>query len=198
MKFSKLAVCLLVILISAKADADQALPLGRWIKDAENILRGQTSAAVLSMRIKKETYQRDYDLMVLTDDRSASSKVMIKMLGPALWRGNVTLKVDDKITFYDPRSNRVTVMGSSMLGDNWMGSHFTNDDLMRETDLSKHYTNELVEQGPGQDEVGASVTRYRIRLAPKPIAPVAWGKVIYRLYLDQNRRVFPEQLDYYA
>ncbi|WP_179958372.1 outer membrane lipoprotein-sorting protein [Chitinimonas arctica] len=184
-------------LCATASAAPDAPPLAQWIKQAETILRGDTSAAIMNMKIKKEAYQRDYDLMVLTDDRSASNKVLIKMLGPALWRGNATVKVDDKISFYDPRNSRVTVMGSSMLGDSWMGSHFSNDDLMRETDLSRHYEYELLQQQAGQEEGLGAVKRYTVKLSPKPTAPVAWGKVIYQLYLDNQQQAYPRQLDYF-
>ncbi len=187
----------LLLSLAAHASAADSLPLQQWIKQAETILRGDTSAAIMSMKIKKEAYQREYDLMVLTDDRAESSKVLIKMLGPALWRGNATVKVDDKISFYDPRNSRVTVMGSSMLGDNWMGSHFSNDDLMRETDLSRHYDYQLLQQQAGQEEGIGAVRHYTIKLSPKPTAPVAWGKVVYQLYLDGQQRAYPKQLDYF-
>lgn len=179
------------------AQADEPLPLGPWIQEAENILRGKTSAAVMSMKIKKASYEREYDLLVLTDDRSESGKVLMRLLGPALWRGNATLKVGDRISFFDPRTSRITVMGSSMLGDNWMGSHFTNDDLMRETDLARHYRYELLGSQPATDETGAPVTQHRIKLTPLPQAPVAWGKVVYRLNVAGDKRVYPVRLDYY-
>ncbi|CAG1018069.1 hypothetical protein BURC_02797 [Burkholderiaceae bacterium] len=187
--FASLAAC-------AGALADE-LPLGEWIHEAEHILRGKTSAAVMSMKIKKASYEREYDLLVLTDDRSDSGKVLMRMLGPALWRGNATLKVGDRISFFDPRTSRITVMGSSMLGDNWMGSHFTNDDLMRETDLARHYRYELLASQPATDESGAAVTQYRIQLTPLPQAPVAWGKVVYRLNVAADRRVYPLKLEYF-
>lgn len=171
--------------------------LGRWIHEAEHVLRGNTSAAVVSMRIKKTSYEREYDLVVFTDDRTEGSKVLMRMLGPALWRGNATLKVADRISFFDPRTSRITVMGSSMLGDNWMGSHFTNDDLLRETDLAKHYRYELLSSQPGADESGAPVVQHRIRLTPLPHAPVAWGQVIYRLDVNADKQAVPVRLEYF-
>jgi hypothetical protein len=183
--------------VPALAQTHDAATLGRWIHDAERVLRGQTSAAVMSMKIKKASYEREYDLLVMTDDRTESGKVLIRMLGPALWRGNATLKVGDRISFFDPRTNRVTVMGSSMLGDNWMGSHFTNDDLMRETDLAKHYRYELLGSQQVNDDGGAQATQHRIQLTPLPQAPVAWGKVVYRLNVAADKQVVPVRLEYF-
>lgn len=181
---------------AAAPNPDEAT-LGRWIHEAENALRGKTSAAVIAMKIKKASYERDYELLVLSDERGDSSKVLMRMLGPALWRGNATLKVGERISFFDPRTSRVTVMGSSMLGDNWMGSHFTNDDLMRETDLARHYAYQLLDSEATRDEAGEPVTRYRIQLSPLPQAPVAWGKVVYRLDVGADRRALPLKLEYF-
>ncbi|AOZ02116.1 hypothetical protein BKK81_22650 [Cupriavidus sp. USMAHM13] len=171
--------------------------LAQWIYGAEHILRGKTSAAVMSMTIKKTSFEREYDLLVMTDDRAPAAKVLLRMLGPALWRDNATLKVGDKISFYDPRTNRITVMGNSMLGDNWMGSHFTNDDLMRETDLSRHYSYVLVGSAPGKDAAGQPVEEHTIALAPLPTAPVSWGKVLYRLYVGADRQAYPRRVEYF-
>lgn len=190
-----LAVSGLVACTVAQA-ADNA-SLQRWIHDAEHILRGKTSAAVMNMKIKKSSYEREYDLLVQTDDRTESGKVLMRMLGPALWRGNATLKVGDRISFFDPRTSRITAMGSSMLGDNWMGSHFTNDDLMRETDLARHYAYELLGSQAGVDETGAAVIQYQIQLSPLPQAPVAWGKVIYRLNVGADKQAYPLRLEYF-
>lgn len=182
------------------AEAVSEAALSQWIHEAERVLRGRSSAAVMKMHIERSDYQRSYDLMVLSDDRSEPGKVLIRMLGPALWRGNATLKVGERISFYDPRSRRITVMGSSMLADNWMGSHFSNDDLMRETDLARHYGYELLQKTRDKDELGRPVERALLRLSPKPAAPVAWGKVEYQLQLLENGKgasVLPLQVDYF-
>ncbi|MBE0370870.1 MULTISPECIES: outer membrane lipoprotein-sorting protein [Pseudoalteromonas] len=173
----------------SKAQTD--LPLGLWIDNAERILRAQTSASVLKMNINKAEYQRDFTLLVLTDDRNDTQKVMVRMLGPALWRGNMTLKIDDRISFFEPRNKRTTIMSSSMLASSWMGSHFSNDDLMRETDLARHYSYEAKEAWQKDAR-----NYHLIELTPQPSAPVVWAKVLYRLYID-NDRVFPEQVTYY-
>lgn len=166
--------------------------LGALVQKAENVLRHDTSAAIVSMEIKKEDYERQFDLLVLTDDRGDANKVLMKMLGPALWRGNVTLKVDNKITFYEPRNKRKTVMGNSMLTDNWMGSHFTNDDLLRETELAKHYFYKeisVVNRDGNQD--------IAIALTPKPDSPVSWGRVEYQLSVTEGGESLPLAVKYF-
>jgi len=181
--------------VASQADQDPAL--ARRIDEAERALRGQTSVAALKMLIERSDFQREYDLVILTDDRQDPNKVLIRLLGPALWRGNSTLKVGDRISFYDPRSRRITVMGSSMLSDQWMGSHFTNDDLMRETDLVRHYTYQLLDRLPARDELDRDVQRLTIQLRPKPAAPVSWGRVLYQLQFQESEAALPLKVDYF-
>jgi len=183
----------------AAGESSDTQQTAQRIREAETALRGKTSMGVMKMTIKRSDYERTYDLLVMSDDRSDEGKVLIRMLGPALWRGNATLKVGDRISFYDPRTRRTTVMGNSMLGDNWMGSHFTNDDLMRETDLSRHYSYEVQAQEKTKDALGQPVQRWRIQLLPKAGAPVAWGRVLYQLDVGEqpHSRALPVQVDYF-
>jgi hypothetical protein len=67
---------------------------------------------------------------------------------------------------------------SSMMMGSWMGSHFTNDDLVRESRLEDDYTFELEER---QGDDGSAL--YHLTLLPRPEAPVVWGKVV--LEIDQ-------------
>ncbi len=184
-------------LTALAADQPSTSDLGSLIQSAETVLRGETSAAVVHMKVKKSTYERDYDLLILSDDRQKASKVFIRMLGPALWRGNATLKVGNRVSFFDPRTNRTTVMGSAMLADNWMGSHFTNDDLLRETDLSKHYKYEPMDLEATDKQSAIEGTHHRIRLTPLPDAPVSWGEVHYHLVVTSAKEVLPISLDYF-
>ena len=59
-----------------------------------------------------------------------------------------------------------------MMMQSWMGSDFTNDDLVKESSLVKDYTKEIV----GEEEV-QGYDCYKIQLTPKPDAPVVWGKI---------------------
>jgi len=64
----------------------------------------------------------------------------------------------------------VRVMGS------WMGSHFTNDDLVKESRLIEDYEIEIAFEGEREGE-----QVWELRLVPKPEAPVVWGRIDYRV-----------------
>ncbi len=159
------------------------------------MLRGKTTAALLTMRVHKKSYDRSYSMVYWGDERGGTSRALIKVLGPARWRGHGTLKVGSRLSLYDPSSDRITVLSSSMLGDNWMGSHFTNDDLVKETDLAKDYVPHMLKTWVA-DANGKPARYYRIRLDPTPRAPVAWNHITVQLY-EQGTHVIPTREEYY-
>ncbi len=165
------------------------------IHRADRVLRGKTSAAVVKMRIKTDDYDRSYD-MVIWDDARKGDKSLVKILGPAMWRGYGTLKVGDRLLSYNPRNDHVTVVGSSMLGDAWMGSHFSNDDLVKETQLDVHYDYQIVKEWDGDGGAFGPARWYRLKLVPKPRAPVVWGAIEMVLY-EQGDLVIPTTMAYF-
>jgi len=190
-------VVLAVVLLVALGGQAEAEPLSKLINKADMVLRGVSSAGVFTMEIKTQSYQRSFKIVMWDDSTDpVKERSLIKILGPALWRGNGTLKVGDQLKIYNPRTNHVAVVSNSMLGDSWMGSHFTNDDLVKETRLARHYRHKLLKKWSGRNEKGESVTFYRVRLTPKPTAPVAWGKIVYELWA-RGDVVVPTQATYY-
>ena len=189
-----LGLCLLFAPAAARAGEGGA-DLDALIKKADMVMRGKTSAGVFSMKVKTASFTRSFKI-VMWDSSAGKDRTLMKILGPALWRGNGTLKVGSKLKMFNPRSNHITVVGSSMLGDSWMGSHFTNDDLVKETRLEKHYKKALIKKWPGKDEQGKAVTYYLVRLTPRPTAPVAWGKITYTLW-EREGLVIPTEARYF-
>lgn len=59
-----------------------------------------------------------------------------------------------------------------MMMQSWMGSDFTNDDLIKESSIVEDYTHSIV----GDSTIlGREV--YKIQLIPKPESAVVWGKI---------------------
>jgi len=173
------------------------LDLTTLVQRADRILRGKSSAAVLHMDVKTQSYERTYKMVLWDDSSGGTDKTLVKILGPASWRGYSTLKVGNQLEFFDPKTNHVQVVGNSMLGDSWMGSHFSNDDLVKETSLSAHYTASLIESHTANNERGEPVQYYRINLVPKPTAPVVWARIEFELW-QRGNVVLPVQSQYFS
>jgi Outer membrane lipoprotein-sorting protein len=174
----------------------QAGELEELIGKADRVLRGTTSAAVLKMEIKTKSYSRSYKIVLWDDSSGREDKTLVKILGPASFRGYATLRIGNQLKFYDPKTDHVQVVGQSMLGDSWMGSHFSNDDLIKETRLARDYSASLLDRHEGKNELGDVATFYKIRLFPKPSAPVAWGRITFELF-RHGAAVLPVETDYF-
>ncbi len=166
------------------------------VRRADMALRGDSSAAVFSMDIKTKSYERSYSIVAWDDRKGKKARSLIKILGPALWRGYGTLKVGSQLKIYNPKTNHIAVVQSSMLGDAWMGSHFSNDDLVKETELARDYDVELLDENTGTSGLGKDSTILRAALRPRPTAPVAWARIEYTIAVKGDV-VIPVQADYF-
>ena len=100
-------------------------------------------------------------------------KSLIRILAPKKEKGTTTLRVGNEIWNYLSKVNRVIKLPSSMMSATWMGSHFTNDDLVKETRMAEDYTFELTFRGERDGRKILEITCH-----PKPDAAVVWGKVM--------------------
>ena len=188
-------VLLVVIGILLWATPARAETLNELVRRADMIYRGKTSAAVMTMAVKTKSFDRSYKIVAWDDSRSGD-RTLIRILGPAAWRGHGTLKIGEQLKLFDPKTDRIQVVGHSMLGGSWMGSHFTNDDLVKETRLARDYTLSLIKKWEAPAPVGGNATYYRIAMTPKPSAPVAWGKIVYELW-ESPKAIAPASATYY-
>jgi hypothetical protein len=76
-----------------------------------------------------------------------------------------------------------------MMAASWMGSHFTNDDLVKESRMADDYTFKITFSGEMEGQEIVEVTCY-----PKPDAAVVWGKVLVRAL---RRQYLPLFIKYY-
>lgn len=189
LRFSFVAFVVIATLgIAARVHAGE---LEKLVEQADMGYRGSSAAAVIAMEVKTKSYSRSYRIVMWTDDRKDKDRTLVKILGPSLWRGFGTLKIGNALKLYDPKSNHVTVVSNSMLGDSWMGSHFSNDDLVKETRLAEDFALALDKKW----QEGAAV-HYRVVLSPKPTAPVPWDKIVYELAMEGGA-VWPVKVEYY-
>jgi len=168
-------------------DAEQAAkPTVEELLDAtDDIQRGESSTAVMSMAVKTDRYERSMKMRALS---KGEEKSLIVILEPAKDAGIATLKVDDNLWNYMPKVDRTMKVPAGMMSGSWMGSHFSNDDLVRNSRLRDDFTYEVTEE-PAADGTGQWV----IELVPKPDAAVVWGKVKVTIRPDK----IPTSIEYF-
>ena len=141
------------------------------ISKAEDLIKGNTSKGSFKMTIITPDYTRE---MVMDSWWVGNDKSLIVIKSPKKEAGNKTLKIGNEIWSYLKNTETTIKIPPSMMLQSWNGSDFTNDDLVRESNISKDYNKEIVAEEPINGE-----KCWKIELTPKPDAPVVWGKLYY-------------------
>ncbi len=168
-----------------------ATPLGgqtaREIIDrVDRLLRGESSHGRVEMAIATEHWSRSLEMEVwsLGVDHS-----LVRVTSPAREAGMATLKADQEVWNYLPRVDRTIKVPPSLMMGAWMGSHFTNDDLVKESRIIEDYDIEIAFEG---ERDGVEV--WEFLLTPKPEAPVVWGRIEEEVRQDD---LMPTWVRYY-
>ncbi|WP_372647864.1 outer membrane lipoprotein-sorting protein [Draconibacterium sp.] len=140
------------------------------IKQADEKFRGESSRGEMTMIIERPGWSRTVSMKNWTLGNDYS---LIYITAPAKEKGQVFLKRDKEMWNWVPNIERMIKIPPSMMMQSWMGSDFTNDDLVKESQMAKDYSNKLL----GEEEVDG-YSCYKIELIPHEDAPVVWGKVI--------------------
>jgi len=140
------------------------------IEKSDQKLRGETSKATIKMTIVRPSWERE---MTMKSWSKGTEYSLIIVEAPARDKGTGFLKREKELWNWQPTIDRTIKMPPSMMMQSWMGSDYTNDDLVRESSIVTDYTHELM----GEEEVDGRMC-YKIKLIPKPDAPVVWGEII--------------------
>ena len=151
----------------------------------DDLYRAQSSYSSMRMTVVKERGTRELEMEAWSkgDDES-----LIVIRSPAREAGTATLRTEEGLWNYAPRADRLIRIPSGLLSDSWMGSHFTNDDLMRETSYLDDYDAVL------SWEEREGVRYLKATLTPKPDAPVVYSHMIFLVTPDDW---VPVRTEYY-
>jgi len=163
----------LLLVASAAADEPDATSV---VRDAINHWRGLASDSVMTMVIHRPDWERSMTMRAWTkgDDRS-----LVRVLEPRKDRGNGTLTDDNSMWSFSPKVNRVIKIPSSMMGQSWMGSDFSNKDVARADDIVDEYEHTMLSTEQVDD-----VMVYEIESIPHEEAAVVWGRELLRIRED--------------
>lgn len=139
----------------------------------ENLYRSKSSRSRVEMTVTKPRQTRSMTMDVWT---KGENKALIVICDPPRELGTATLKVDKNLWNYLPRIKRTIRIPPSMMLGSWMGSDFTNDDLVKESSFREDYTYELAgrsEDPPGRSE---DPPGWLIRFEAKPDMVGLWQR----------------------
>ena len=140
------------------------------VRDSINHWRGLSSRTELTMVIHRPDWERS---MTMAGWTKGEDKSLVRVLEPKKDRGNGTLTIKKNMWSFAPKVNRVIKIPSSMMGQSWMGSDFSNKDIARADDILDDYEYTLL-----TTEVIDGVETYEIDAIPHEDAAIVWGKEV--------------------
>jgi outer membrane lipoprotein-sorting protein len=155
------------------------------VNTMDELYRSQSSYAEVRMRIVNPHWERTLTMKTWTKGRN---KTFITILSPAREKGVSTLRVENEMWNYLPKTNKIIKVPPSMMMSAWMGSDFNNDDLVSEFTFRDDYTFSIVSRDS---------SRITLKCIPKEGRAIVWGQVqlVVRSddYLPVEEKYFDEK-----
>lgn len=179
---------LVIIIAICMANICPAQSAKEIVQKADTKMRGSTMQAELMIKIIRPTWTREIKCKTWM---KGNSLAMISVLSPAKDKGTAFLKRKKEVWNWLPSLERSIKLPPSMMSQSWMGTDFTNDDLVKESSVVEDYDHTITGDTLIQDR-----SCYIIRMIPRPKAAVVWSKVIICIdkkdFLELHSRFYDE------
>ena len=154
---------------------------------ADQKARGNTNTSLMEMEIIRPSWKRSVSMKSWGRGLDFS---MTYITAPAKDKGQVFMKRKTEMWNWMPSIGRMIKIPASMMSQGWMGSDYTNDDILKESSIVVDYTHKIV----GEEKVDGYDT-YKIEMTPKENAAVIWGKVFKWITKDEYLQIKSEYYD---
>jgi outer membrane lipoprotein-sorting protein len=161
-----------VLLLSGAAGAQELPSIDEVVDHLDDLYRSTSSHAVMTMTVVRDRGTRE---LTMESWSRGEDDGLVVIRAPAREAGTATLMTEEGLWNYAPRADRLIRIPTGLLSESWMGSHFTNDDLMRETSYDDDYDSAL----SWTERDGARMLL--VTMTPKPGAPVVYTRVLFWL-----------------
>ncbi len=151
-----------------------------------DLTRGETAWGIADMTIVTPDWERTVGMEWW---ESGKDLMLLRILSPARDEGNGTLKIETNLWNYIYAFDETVHIPPAMMMQSWMGSDFTNDDLIRESSLVDDYEQVL----EGIEEIDGERC-YSVLMTTDPSTPVPW--LTLRIWL-RTGDLIPVRQEYY-
>jgi len=176
MRFTHIVQCSLIttgLLLFSVAHAQDAADI---VARSEDHLRGKTATAEMKISIVRPKWSRE---MTMKTWSKGDYLFMILITAPAKDAGTAFLKRGKDLWNWVPAVERNVKLPPSMMSQNWMGTDFTNDDLVKEANVKTDYDHVL--EG---EEMQQGRMCWKIRMTPHEDAGVVWDHLL--VWIDEK------------
>ncbi|RLD86367.1 MAG: outer membrane lipoprotein-sorting protein [Bacteroidetes bacterium] len=174
-------------LISVGVFAQYDITAEEIIKRADEKMRGKTNTSTMEMQIIRPTWKRSVTMKSWGRGMDYS---MTYITAPAKEKGQVFMKRKTEMWNWMPSISRMIKIPASMMSQGWMGSDYSNDDILKESSIVHDYNHKIV----GEEKMEGFDT-YKIEMIPKEEAAVIWGK-IYK-WISKDDEYIQVRSEYY-
>jgi len=156
-----------LMIFSLSAFAQNATDIVKKAYDKE---RGTSSRGEMSMTIVRPTWKRTLKFKMWGKGQEYS---LTLVTFPAKEKGQTFLKRQNDLWSWNPTISKMIKLPASMMSQGWMGSDYSNDDILKESSIVVDYTHKVI----GSEKI-EGYDCYKIEMIPKPQANIVWGKLI--------------------
>lgn len=140
------------------------------IRQADKKMQGESNESSMTMKIVRPTWERT---LAFKSWSKGSHFALTLITAPAKEKGQSFLKRNTELWNWNPAISRMIKLPPSMMSEGWMGSDYTNDDILKESSMVNDYAHRLL-----RTEHYAGYECYVIEMMPNEEAAVVWGKVV--------------------
>ncbi|MDD3907956.1 MAG: outer membrane lipoprotein-sorting protein [Bacteroidales bacterium] len=177
MKILQRKICLffVVLLLPTILPAQDAKDI---VRRADTKYNGEKSSySEMTMTIVRPKYKRSVQFK---NWAQTGGDALTLITAPAKEKGQSFLKSGNNLWSWNPTIQRLIKLPPSMMSQGWMGSDFSNDDILKESSLVKDYTHRML-----KTETVSGLKCYKIELTPLEEAGVVWGKINLWISIDE-------------
>ena len=158
------------------------------VKKADEKWNGEKSSqGTMTMTIVRPTWERTIQFKIWTLERDYS---MTLITAPAKEKGQAFLKRETEMWNWMPSISRMIKLPPAMMSNGWMGSDYTNDDILKESSIVVDFTHKII----GSETIDGWEC-WKIEMYPNEDAAVVWGKITKWISKDEYLMMKSEYYD---
>lgn len=175
-----------IVAFAMPAEAAETINVDSLVREVDRLYRAQSAYAEIEMEIVTPHWQRTLSMVSWSE---GMKKTFVRITAPAREKDMATLRIGNEMWNYLPKANKVMKIPPSMMMGSWMGSDFTNDDIVKESSLFEDYSYELVAPK------GADTGLYYVNCIPREDLPVVWGNIVIAVTKRDHLPVWQKYYD---
>lgn len=168
---TKAIICLMMQGFCINMINAQELSATDIVRKSDEKFNGEKSSySLMSMKVIRPEWQRTIEFKSWTLGRDFA---LTLITAPSKEAGQTFLKRSSEMWSWNPSIGRLIKLPPSMMSQGWMGSDYTNDDILRESSVVTDYIHEII----GEENIESRLC-YKIKMTARENASIVWGKQI--------------------